>query len=211
MTNEWVVPYSPYLSKKYNAHINVKTCASVQAIKYINKYIYKGSDQTTLKTTTYQNYEVAKYLNGHYISPVEAAWRLFKFPMHEESPSVTIIEAKKKSFCALPPLQQEINKVKLNNHVKLYKKTILLLDECSMLTSAVVEGIFSGLMQATGRDVAFGGMAVVFFGDLGQLLPPKSKDYIWKYRLFLRGYKYSLTETMRHIEDEQFHEVGAFG
>jgi len=104
MTNEWVVPYSPYLSKKYNAHINVKTCASVQAIKYINKYIYKGSDQTTLKTTTYQNYEVAKYLNGHYISPVEAAWRLFKFPMHEESPSVTIIEAKKKSFCALPPL-----------------------------------------------------------------------------------------------------------
>lgn len=114
-------------------------------------------------------------------------------------------------FFGLTPQQQEINKVKLNNHVKLYKKTILLLDECSMLTSAVVEGIFSGLMQATGRDVAFGGMAVVFFGDLGQLLPPKSKDYIWKYRLFLRGYKYSLTETMRHIEDEQFHEVGAFG
>ncbi|KAK4514004.1 Palmitoylated plasma membrane-bound casein kinase [Mucor velutinosus] len=52
MTNEWVVPYNPYLSKKYNAHVNVKVCGSVQAIKYINKYIYKGSDQTTLKTTT---------------------------------------------------------------------------------------------------------------------------------------------------------------
>ncbi|KAK4510430.1 uncharacterized protein ATC70_012169 [Mucor velutinosus] len=104
MTNEWVVPYNPYLSKKYNAHVNVEVCGSVQAIKYINKYIYKGSDQTTLKTTTTttatetanatttattQNNEVAKYLNGRYISPVEAAWRLFEFPMHEESPSVT--------------------------------------------------------------------------------------------------------------------------
>ncbi|KAL7309971.1 hypothetical protein PS15m_012253 [Mucor circinelloides] len=33
--------------------------------------------------------EVAKYLNGRYISPVEAAYRLFEFPMHEESPAVT--------------------------------------------------------------------------------------------------------------------------
>ncbi|KAK4509264.1 uncharacterized protein ATC70_007614 [Mucor velutinosus] len=85
MTNEWVVAYNPFLSKRYNAHINVEVCASVQAIKYINKYIYKGSDQTTLKTTTtatttatagtaamYQNDECAKYLNGRYISPCEA-------------------------------------------------------------------------------------------------------------------------------------------
>ena len=92
MTNNWVVPYNPYLSKKYNAHINVEVCASVQAIKYINKYIYKGSDQTTLKTTRQgqnENDEIAKYLNGRYISPVEAAYRLFEFPMHEESPAVT--------------------------------------------------------------------------------------------------------------------------
>ncbi|KAG1114567.1 hypothetical protein G6F42_014150 [Rhizopus arrhizus] len=33
--------------------------------------------------------EVAKYLNGRYISPIEAAHRLFEFPMHEESPAVT--------------------------------------------------------------------------------------------------------------------------
>ncbi|KAK4519555.1 uncharacterized protein ATC70_009791 [Mucor velutinosus] len=40
MTNEWVVPHNPYLSKRCNAHINVEVCASVQAIKYINRYIY---------------------------------------------------------------------------------------------------------------------------------------------------------------------------
>jgi hypothetical protein len=40
MTNEWVVPYSPYLCKKFKAHINVEVCATVKVIKYINKYIY---------------------------------------------------------------------------------------------------------------------------------------------------------------------------
>ena len=38
--NRDVVPYNPYLSAKYNCHINVEICTSVQAIKYIHKYIY---------------------------------------------------------------------------------------------------------------------------------------------------------------------------
>jgi hypothetical protein len=46
--NRSVVPYNPYLLKKYKAYINVEVCATVAAIKYINKYIYKGADQTTL-------------------------------------------------------------------------------------------------------------------------------------------------------------------
>ncbi|GBP21823.1 hypothetical protein EVAR_6795_1 [Eumeta japonica] len=33
--NRWVVPYSPLLSKTYNAHINVEFCSSVKSIKYI--------------------------------------------------------------------------------------------------------------------------------------------------------------------------------
>ena len=40
--NRWIVPYNPYLSKKYNAHINVECCQGVASIKYINKYVYKG-------------------------------------------------------------------------------------------------------------------------------------------------------------------------
>lgn len=39
-----VVPYNAYLLKKYNAHINVVVCTSMQAIKDIYKYIYKGFD-----------------------------------------------------------------------------------------------------------------------------------------------------------------------
>lgn len=49
MDNSWIVPYNPYLTRKYNAHINVEVCASLMAVKYIHKYIYKGDDRTTLQ------------------------------------------------------------------------------------------------------------------------------------------------------------------
>ncbi|XP_063912257.1 uncharacterized protein LOC135129106 [Zophobas morio] len=42
--NRWIVPYSPILSKSFNAHINVESCNSVKSIKYICKYVNKGSD-----------------------------------------------------------------------------------------------------------------------------------------------------------------------
>ena len=35
MQNCWVVPYSPYLLARYDAHINVEICANVKACKYI--------------------------------------------------------------------------------------------------------------------------------------------------------------------------------
>jgi hypothetical protein len=39
--NRWDVPYSPVLSKMFQAHINVEWCHSVKSIKYICKYINK--------------------------------------------------------------------------------------------------------------------------------------------------------------------------
>jgi hypothetical protein len=47
--NKWVVPYNPYLLTKYNCHMNVEVCASIKAVKYIHKYIYKGPDRATLE------------------------------------------------------------------------------------------------------------------------------------------------------------------
>ncbi|POM77405.1 Helitron helicase-like protein [Phytophthora palmivora] len=44
--NQWVVPYNPFLSQKYNCHINVEVCATSKAVKYIYKYVYKGADMT---------------------------------------------------------------------------------------------------------------------------------------------------------------------
>ncbi|XP_065645364.1 uncharacterized protein LOC136075855 [Hydra vulgaris] len=46
--NRWVVLYNPWLSKKYQAHINVEACMSVKAVKYLYNYIYKGHDYANI-------------------------------------------------------------------------------------------------------------------------------------------------------------------
>ncbi|XP_045536286.1 uncharacterized protein LOC106720810 [Papilio machaon] len=91
--NGWVVPYSPILSKMFIAHINVEACSSVRAIKYICKYINKGSDQAifNFRNTEAANPidEVRTYQSGRYVSSNEAVWRLLGFPLHERNPTVT--------------------------------------------------------------------------------------------------------------------------
>ena len=44
LDNRWVVPYNPTLLMRYNCHINVEVCSSIQGVKYLYKYVYKGSD-----------------------------------------------------------------------------------------------------------------------------------------------------------------------
>lgn len=87
MDNHWVVPYNPYLTRHFGAHINVEVCSSVQAIKYIHKYIYKDSNCTTIQLDLDKD-EVVQYLQGRYIGPTEAMWRIFEFLMHKEYPPV---------------------------------------------------------------------------------------------------------------------------
>ena len=48
LDNKYVVPYNPYLSTKYNVHINVEICSSVQSYKYLYKYVYKGPDMASV-------------------------------------------------------------------------------------------------------------------------------------------------------------------
>jgi len=76
-----LVPYNPYLSRKYHAHINVEICSSVRAIKYIHKYIYKGTDRSTIQLSRLpvndEHDEISQHLQGRYIGPCEAIWQLF--------------------------------------------------------------------------------------------------------------------------------------
>ena len=89
LDNRWVVPYNPYLSKKYSAHINVEACVSIKSIKYLYKYIYKGYDVAHVEMNERIDHdEVQTFLDCRYVSAPEAAWRLFCFPMHSQSHSV---------------------------------------------------------------------------------------------------------------------------
>ena len=68
VNNQWVVPYSPLLSKAYKLHINVEYCNSVNSIKYICKYVNKGSNMAVFGLQTQRNYihidEIAQYQAG---------------------------------------------------------------------------------------------------------------------------------------------------
>ncbi|XP_073156642.1 uncharacterized protein [Henckelia pumila] len=48
LTNQWVVPYNPYLLMRYDCHINVEVCSGLTVVKYLYKYIYKGHDKVAV-------------------------------------------------------------------------------------------------------------------------------------------------------------------
>ncbi len=87
LDNNWVVPYNPYLSKNFQEHINIEVCGGVQAVKYINGYVYKGEGSVTLHVAQNPD-EIGTYLTARYIVSVKAAWGLFAFPIHQERPTV---------------------------------------------------------------------------------------------------------------------------
>ena len=94
--NSIVVSYNPTLLKKYQCHINCEISYSVMSIKYFYKYIHKGFDKayvSVLKknsgTDQCEIYdEITDYLNGRYISSIEAAWRIEKLPLSGRSHTI---------------------------------------------------------------------------------------------------------------------------
>src|SRR6266581_7876885 len=91
VNNQWIVCHSPYLLWKYRCHINVESIASVKAVKYIYKYVYKGHDRTTMQFGRCQD-EVKQYLDARYVSSCEALWRLYLFHMQEQVPNVVRLQ-----------------------------------------------------------------------------------------------------------------------
>ena len=39
--NRWIVPHNPFMSSKYDCHINVESTISFASVKYVFKYVYK--------------------------------------------------------------------------------------------------------------------------------------------------------------------------
>ena len=88
----WVVPYNPSLTSLLNAHVNVEICNSTTAIKYLHKYMHKGTDSVTVAVSDNDSQnmdEVKSYLNTRFLGPHEALNRIMKQKTHGNSPSVS--------------------------------------------------------------------------------------------------------------------------
>ncbi|XP_071718058.1 uncharacterized protein [Rutidosis leptorrhynchoides] len=95
LDNIYVVPYNRLLILSFQAHINVECCGSTMLIKYLFKYISKGTDRVAtciskpLGTNNSQTPEksepvdeIQNFIDARFICPHEACWRIFKFPIH---------------------------------------------------------------------------------------------------------------------------------
>ncbi|XP_074288915.1 uncharacterized protein LOC141614060 [Silene latifolia] len=96
LENDFVIPYNSQLLLKYRAHINVEWCNQSTSIKYLFKYINKGSDRVTMQSSyTRHNEEdpgrfdeIKRFYDCRYLSACEATWRIFGFDIHYRTPAV---------------------------------------------------------------------------------------------------------------------------
>ncbi|KAI3675989.1 hypothetical protein L1987_85585 [Smallanthus sonchifolius] len=104
LDNGFVVPYNRTLCMHFNAHINVEYCGWNMLIKYLFKYISKGADRVRFNVTkageapadsnsevTEPIDEINNYVDGRFICPHEAAWRILNFPIHNRNPAVQVL------------------------------------------------------------------------------------------------------------------------
>ncbi|CAB3251273.1 unnamed protein product [Arctia plantaginis] len=87
--NEFIVLYCPLLSRIFETHANVESCHSAKSIKYLCKYVTKGSDMAVFGIASENaNDEISNFQMGRYVSTNEALWGLLSFQIHERYPTV---------------------------------------------------------------------------------------------------------------------------
>ena len=88
--NSWIVPYCPFLSLRFNCHINVEVCTSPKASKYLYKYVTKGSDRAMVATVVegQSRDEISDYEDLRSVGSSEATWHLMSFSITERFPPV---------------------------------------------------------------------------------------------------------------------------
>ena len=84
--NRMVVPYNPFLSLRYDCHINCEYSCSVKSAKYIYKYIHKGQPRQNIILNSGD--EIQQHIDMRCVGSCDATWRLFKFKIHSQFPTI---------------------------------------------------------------------------------------------------------------------------
>jgi hypothetical protein len=92
-TSQWIVPYNPFLLRKYRCHINTEFTKTLGTVKYQLGYTHKGQDLTTVSMQTSgkegePRNEIQSWLNARYIDPHHATWRIFENELLGRFPAV---------------------------------------------------------------------------------------------------------------------------
>ena len=90
--NRWIVPYSPFMSLRYNCHINwERIISSGKCIAYLYKYQTKGVDKAMLEVNEEVD-EISDFIDGRYISSSEAADTILELPRHLQHPPTLCLQ-----------------------------------------------------------------------------------------------------------------------
>ena len=95
VTNANVVPYNPYLSLRFNCHINVEKSNSARNTKYLYKYVLKGPDRAMVSVEADGDErprdEIADFKDLRSVGASEASYHLYGFPLAQRHPPVTVL------------------------------------------------------------------------------------------------------------------------
>ncbi|XP_057811704.1 uncharacterized protein LOC131025943 [Salvia miltiorrhiza] len=72
----------------YPTYMRRDTGITGQSVKYLFKYINKGSDRMGARITKTNNDEISEYVDCRYIYACEAMWRIFEFKIHHRTPHI---------------------------------------------------------------------------------------------------------------------------
>ena len=87
VTDEWVVPYSPFLTLRYRCHLNIECAAHINTFKYLYKYVLKPPDHAAVVID-----EIGSFLDGRMLSASEAVFRILGLRLHCEWPPVMCLD-----------------------------------------------------------------------------------------------------------------------
>ena len=68
--------------------LRVEFIGNFATVKYIYKYVHKGTDVSTTEIQGADRDEIAKFLNARTIDPYDATWRLFGYKVQDRYPAV---------------------------------------------------------------------------------------------------------------------------